>query len=890
MSTDGARAGVPPNIPVGQHQAMLGQIGYVLHTEHAASLASDLEEMETTRYPSSSTTSADSLGLPTLANSPVLPSGPIPLAVRRLPPLNNEGGSLASPVESKIPKFSDPDSDSYSDSDIQVYEHAGGAPLTPQPRRQAPTTGGAVHTPQLTRRVHATGSGSSIDPQPRQQPAVNSFDSESYLGEPQPDAASSPIVVSSYSAAGAASSPIIEGLRPGLASPRVVQPRTAPPRHAPFATYQQIEQPPVFNAPRPHRDSSASELILKATSSDQQLPTHVSQTGGAPLLTSTTGDIFVEHPQPGRRVSLENPDAAGSQPSPEENRVTEDHLRLAQSTIDNITSPPAHRAFQEPQHLPGPSAGLSSRTYYQKPAPAQAPSPGPTPAGIPQRTCADSLSRHTRFAVQHQQQITSRFGDRNSASNSNFSGPGTSFAQQQQRTFHISQGNRVNTAGSSFSGAGQSQSGYRQQQPANQVTTSGTNIAAAGIRQQSNPQQQQYAQRPQYAQYQQSAQQHPSQIVNAGGHIPGAGYHLQQHLPQQQPGQTVGTGSIITGAGHPQQHGNQIATSGPAFSGAGNRQQQQTGPIAPAQTKFHRVGNPQPYPRPSTFAGSQIVPAHTHNTHTTQQQQPQVSSFAVNSFSHPLLGNLFATMPQQFSHRQMSAPVSSLTYEQLIAVTVQEFKKNGSSKLNAQPHSFMLRDGPASETLTYLTQNFTLRPPMDVAFRPQYEPFVERALERHKLCPAVLKIEDLPYEVKASDIIAFIGGTAKILNDNEEPVHIMQERLTSKTGAAYIEFYDAHSALKVVEKYETARGSNKPLRLHNRAVTVSLGSHDGLMKDLFPNARGVTWANGEPIITDGSRFKGFVSDEELVCLVKNVEVPSRVSPFPECALLLLNQH
>jgi hypothetical protein len=242
----------------------------------------------------------------------------------------------------------------------------------------------------------------------------------------------------------------------------------------------------------------------------------------------------------------------------------------------------------------------------------------------------------------------------------------------------------------------------------------------------------------------------------------------------------------------------------------------------------------------------------------------------------PIQGN----QPRNFAHQQNRTMVPSMSYEYLASVTLPEFEKLGLPKVLTPPTTFTLLNGPASETFNYLTQHGKQRPPMDIAFQGRYEPFVQRALERRPLCAAILKIDELPYEVKNSDIVAYIGGTAKILNDNEEPIHIMMERITTKTGAAYVEFYDARSAYKVVEKHNNARTQGKPIRIQNRMVTASISSHDALMTDLFPCARGVTWRNGEPYVQSDNAFKGFVSEEELIGLVKNIEFPGRVSFNP----------
>ena len=136
--------------------------------------------------------------------------------------------------------------------------------------------------------------------------------------------------------------------------------------------------------------------------------------------------------------------------------------------------------------------------------------------------------------------------------------------------------------------------------------------------------------------------------------------------------------------------------------------------------------------------------------------------------------------------------------------------------------------------------------------------------------------------------MAFLGRNARIINENEyEPVHIVMERVTSKTLDCYVEFTSFNEAVSAVNRFETNRTGGRGGRLGQRHVEVELSSQDFLMKELFPKAKNVTWSQGRPEITPkdpndpyNSGFQGFVSKEELVMLVKHVEAPQRVS-FPE---------
>lgn len=133
--------------------------------------------------------------------------------------------------------------------------------------------------------------------------------------------------------------------------------------------------------------------------------------------------------------------------------------------------------------------------------------------------------------------------------------------------------------------------------------------------------------------------------------------------------------------------------------------------------------------------------------------------------------------------------------------------------------------------------------------------------------------------------MAFLGRNAKIVNETEhEPVHIIMERVTSKTLDCYVEFINFNEAVGAVNRFEINRSGGRGGRLGQRHVEVELSSQDQLMKDMFPKAKNVNWVGGRPEVVPrdpndiyNSGFQGFVSKEELVMLVKHVEAPQRVS-------------
>lgn len=132
---------------------------------------------------------------------------------------------------------------------------------------------------------------------------------------------------------------------------------------------------------------------------------------------------------------------------------------------------------------------------------------------------------------------------------------------------------------------------------------------------------------------------------------------------------------------------------------------------------------------------------------------------------------------------------------------------------------------------------------------------------------------------------AFLGRSARIVSDTlTEPIHIIMERITSKTMDVYIEFINVSEAVAAVERYDVNRNGGRGGRLGERHVELEVVGQDKLMADLFPKARNVKWVGARPEIIPrdvndiyNSGFKGFVSREELLMLVKHVEVPQRVS-------------
>lgn len=146
--------------------------------------------------------------------------------------------------------------------------------------------------------------------------------------------------------------------------------------------------------------------------------------------------------------------------------------------------------------------------------------------------------------------------------------------------------------------------------------------------------------------------------------------------------------------------------------------------------------------------------------------------------------------------------------------------------------------------------------------------------------------QQIPYSVTRAEVLAFLGRNAKLVNELEtEPVHIVMERVTSKTMDAYIEFVNEEEAMNAVNRYEINRSGGRGGRLGERHVELEVVGQAQLMKELFPKARNVHWRGARPEIYPveendkkyNSGFRGFMIREELVMLVKHVDTPQRVS-------------
>lgn len=146
-----------------------------------------------------------------------------------------------------------------------------------------------------------------------------------------------------------------------------------------------------------------------------------------------------------------------------------------------------------------------------------------------------------------------------------------------------------------------------------------------------------------------------------------------------------------------------------------------------------------------------------------------------------------------------------------------------------------------------------------------------------------------------------MGRNSKVLNDVQEPVHIIIERVNAVTREAFVEFIDEKAAEDAIQRFDEAKRDGRAPRLGDYPMHYELSSQAALMKAQFPQAKGVQWLGAVPhIIPDHQvqfsweRFKGFISVEEMTVLAKHAEVscdipPTDLSPSP-CQTLIEHSH
>lgn len=280
---------------------------------------------------------------------------------------------------------------------------------------------------------------------------------------------------------------------------------------------------------------------------------------------------------------------------------------------------------------------------------------------------------------------------------------------------------------------------------------------------------------------------------------------------------------------------------------------------------------------------------------------PRTSGKPMSSEPPPKF-SLSVGAPSQDQPLELPSPQQ---FDEQVGALVQQTlpQQQPTSLVTYQPPAAVVQQDTRSEKLKALTNPAWGGPTLASILDPSNMPFTETAKRAKAQNRGVLRLSNvrlslsssdfyadkllqIPFATKRSEVIAFLGRNSKILNDSEEPVHIIMERVTSKTMDAYVEFMTLEDAMRAVEKHNLNQLAGRPCRLGDRPVELSLSSQASLMKDLFPIAAGVFWKGSTPEIQPfnpnepWSNFKGFISEEEMIMLVKHVEMPQRVSKQP----------
>ncbi|KAI1771664.1 hypothetical protein F4818DRAFT_444993 [Hypoxylon cercidicola] len=295
-------------------------------------------------------------------------------------------------------------------------------------------------------------------------------------------------------------------------------------------------------------------------------------------------------------------------------------------------------------------------------------------------------------------------------------------------------------------------------------------------------------------------------------------------------------------------------------------------------------------------AGREILEANMAN----RQRRADIEAAAQHQQHHGKHGSLGDTVqyPQPASilsmlqhQQQQRAQAESMAKQQhgIIGGTAQY------PQPTALPYVGPMSMGPVSEEvkkqrsamLNRLTGESGIPTIQDI-LDPNMIPFTELGSSgRPDTAHGVVVILNAPFNITQAEVKAFMGRSSRILNDIDEPVHIMMDRVTSKTYDVYVELMTFQDAVNAVHRHEDAVMRGRQPRLGFRHVEVKLSSQGRLMKELFPFAKGVNWDTIPPGIELNSRwswenFDGFVSQEELTMMWKHVENPGRTPFATEC--------
>ncbi|PNH42973.1 hypothetical protein VD0002_g9407 [Verticillium dahliae] len=266
----------------------------------------------------------------------------------------------------------------------------------------------------------------------------------------------------------------------------------------------------------------------------------------------------------------------------------------------------------------------------------------------------------------------------------------------------------------------------------------------------------------------------------------------------------------------------------------------------------------------TSLAGSPLKHSYSNKGETAGNSSVESVQVEHDPFSSPTIGTSLVVANHSAVHHDIVQPLT-------VQPMLEDIRQQRSVALNNLTSSC---NGLPSAAVALATENF---------------PFIVTAERPRVPDRGVVKLLNIPFITTRAEVIAFLGRNSKMLNDFEEPVHIIMDRVSSKTNDAYVEFQTMADAVSAVDRFVLNSSKGKVGRLGDRPISVELSSQSSLMKDLFPFASGLRWEGIHPHMTgsrkDGApygQFTGFVTEEEMVMLVKHVEMPNR-SPFAkEC--------
>jgi hypothetical protein len=147
----------------------------------------------------------------------------------------------------------------------------------------------------------------------------------------------------------------------------------------------------------------------------------------------------------------------------------------------------------------------------------------------------------------------------------------------------------------------------------------------------------------------------------------------------------------------------------------------------------------------------------------------------------------------------------------------------------------------------------------------------------------------IPYTVSVTEMQQFMVKYIPLPNliaqhQDGYPIHIIMERSTGKTMDAYVEFKSPEIAAAGWEQNFGPTCMRVP-KMGQRNVDVILSNQSELMRELFPRAKCIHWdndENGKPRLVANrdvysTGFNGFLTNEEITCMVRHAETPQRVS-------------